>query len=787
MAADATRVTARIATMLMALVGIACAGEDVTEPSGSGPAESLDDKGDGHVGPVAPRRIIGERANPSSGVAQRTRFQFVADVDRPLPEHLVVVLSLYSPDLEGAWDWRDLEMTAASDTRYVLETALAEHASSYAYRYAIAARATGERLTETQGFDGPQLVVDARDRAAPRVLRTYPAADSVGVAPTETVTFTFSEVVDPRSVSAASVQVDGTNTVASVVALQNRVVVTFARPFRQPAALIQDGAWNTVTLEGVKDLAGNVMPPYSLHFSIRGPLLQTFAIESRKFPGNCLAVKDIKRRFADPQAWNPVIEIERCVAIDDDLSQRWFLQKPPGQTGSGQIVWASNYDYCLSKRQYREPVIERCDPTKARQRFSLEARSDHHLIESDDGGCVAVGIVDAGDPNKVESSLCMSTLARNHWWIRAREKAPLDPAFMIGKHNLRHAMISYENPLHGVALSTEETRELVMYLYQTRALNQAEIADRLRLEGDRQRGKGFMTRNPYHPRHDGDPAIPLPAPRSATINGVLVSNPEGYASAKEGYDTTSGGGVRYYQQEAATRWHSEVTRGGPASKEVCAVRFVDEREIDYELRTFPSAAAARDAGWTITHQYKCGTCSTLQDLAVYMGIPDQTTPVRLCTKRARGSTDNLDELKTCLIESVGFTEMCAETWAYNGIHTAQECKSTCLKTYGHNALFWPRALAFFRMVIAEKFIACPPAVPSPDADFRDAMDARGCPLANEVTGKLNECLWCDERISGPGFKFAAGRTRRASGVKSAIPRPNDRLFYEADHTRTFGR
>jgi hypothetical protein len=774
----------RAMRIVAALAVMGCAPEPGLEivhvPGAESPA---DDKGDSGSGPLL---IAGEAATPPTGVAQETPFRFAANIDRPLPEGLAVVLSLYSPSVENEWDWLDIEMVPESPTRYVLDQALADHSSQYAYRYAIVNEVSGERVAETGAIDGPITMVDKGDRTAPRVLRAFPPPDSVGVEPSETVVFSFSEVIDPDSVSAANVRVaDGSDQIASVRAFQNRVEVSFTRPFRQPATLTQSDVPTTVSIHGVKDLAGNPMAAYDLSFHVRGPLLQTFAIESRKYAGNCLAVKDIKRRFADPQSWNPVIEIEDCVAKDDDLSQRWFFERAPGATGSGRIVWASNYEYCLSKRQFREPIIERCDATRARQRFTLDPYGGYHLIESDDGGCVAVGIVDVGDPNKVESSLCMSSLQRNHWSIQPREKARLAPAFMLGKYNMRHAMIQYQNPRYDVSLSVEETRELVMYLYQTRATNQAEIAEQLMLEGDSQRGSGFATRNPYHPRHDGTPAIPLPRPRSAEILGAVVENPEGYDDVEEGYHTKANGDVRYLQQEVVTRWFSDVTRGEPAAAEVCAVRFLDTQEIDYELRTFPTAASARDAGWIITHQYKCGTCSTLQDLAVYMGIPDQTTPVRLCTKRGRADTDNLDEVKQCIMESVGFTEMCAESWAYNGIHTGQECRSQCMKAYGHNALFWPRLVAFFRMVIAEKFDACPPEVSSTDPGFREAMDARGCPLANEVTGALNGCLWCDEKTSGPGFKYAAGRTRRASGLDSAIPRPNDRLYYEANHTLYF--
>ncbi len=43
-------------------------------------------------------------------------------------------------------------------------------------------------------------------------------------------------------------------------------------------------------------------------------------------------------------------------------------------------------------------------------------------------------------------------------------------------------------------------------------------------------------------------------------------------------------------------------------------------------------------------------------------------------------------------------------------------------------------------------------------------------------GTLNSCLQCDEDKSGPVFKFFSGRSRRNSGIKSEIDRPNDQIY-----------
>jgi hypothetical protein len=46
-----------------------------------------------------------------------------------------------------------------------------------------------------------------------------------------------------------------------------------------------------------------------------------------------------------------------------------------------------------------------------------------------------------------------------------------------------------------------------------------------------------------------------------------------------------------------------------------------------------------------------------------------------------------------------------------------------------------------------------------------------------VDGGLNECLQCDEDRSGPVFKAVAGRTRRNSGIRSSIERPDAQVSH----------
>jgi hypothetical protein len=159
---------------------------------------------------------------------------------------------------------------------------------------------------------------------------------------------------------------------------------------------------------------------------------------------------------------------------------------------------------------------------------------------------------------------------------------------------------------------------------------------------------------------------------------------------------------------------------------VCGVQFEPD-QIHYRLATFANALAARTAGAAITHFGACGTCSTLQDLAVYLENPDLTAPVRSCAISWSASAS-----LRC-IESLGFSTACAQTWLDDAQNTRRQCLSVCM-------LSW----------------------------------IEGEP-ATRSDGRLNNCLQCDEDRSGPVFKATAGRTRRNSGIHSSIPRPDDEI------------
>ena len=320
-------------------------------------------------------------------------------------------------------------------------------------------------------------------------------------------------------------------------------------------------------------------------------------------------------------------------------------------------------------------------------------------------------------------------------------------ASMLGKFDIKNANIEYINPVSNVKLDTKTTRELVLKLMKTQPVNQAEINQQLNLEHGEMSNSNFIVSNPYYPRNT-DAQIDLPELRSIIRDGQEIINPEGYAKPEEGYTLNAAGEPAFFQQTVATRWFSDIrNKNAPAAQQVCAVKFVDAQNQTYEMKTFDSVTDAHDKGWTVTHEHACGTCSTLQDLAVYIGIPNQTQPVSACTRQAQGDINKVEQVADCITEAVGFTQMCAQSWAYNGVHTGASCQADC------------QQLA--------------------------SGQGKNIMAVNPETGQLNSCLWCDERMSGPGFKYSAGRTRRNSGLASAIVRPNDVLFYAADHSLYF--
>ena len=87
------------------------------------------------------------------------------------------------------------------------------------------------------------------------------------------------------------------------------------------------------------------------------------------------------------------------------------------------------------------------------------------------------------------------------------------------------------------------------------------------------------------------------------------------------------------------------------------------------------------------------------------------------------------------LEALGFTHGCAQIWNFNVQNTRRECFGICMRSW----------------ISGE-------ASTKPD-------------------GMLNDCLQCDEDCSGAVFKAVAGRTRRNSGIRSSIQRPDEQVSH----------
>ncbi len=152
----------------------------------------------------------------------------------------------------------------------------------------------------------------------------------------------------------------------------------------------------------------------------------------------------------------------------------------------------------------------------------------------------------------------------------------------------------------------------------------------------------------------------------------------------------------------------------------------------YFLRNFTSAAEATAAGAFVTHLHPCGLCSNTNDLSIYMQYLDLTSRGRECGLVGFFSFD----FAVDCFQRIGFTRDCSIIWARDAQNTKKHCEKICLEAWIEK---WPNNI--------------PPN-----------------------STNLNSCLECDEVMSGPIFKRVAGRTRRDSGLRSAINRPADQVY-----------
>ncbi|GAA0657960.1 hypothetical protein GCM10010193_05790 [Kitasatospora atroaurantiaca] len=124
------------------------------------------------------------------------------------------------------------------------------------------------------GTVGSYVATYGQDTTAPTVTGTSPANGATGVAPSAAVRFSFGEPLDPATVTASTVtlRVSGGAAVAGSVAYDS---TTSSAVFTPGSALALTTGY-TATVQGVKDIAGNVLAsPYSVSFTTGGAPPQT--------------------------------------------------------------------------------------------------------------------------------------------------------------------------------------------------------------------------------------------------------------------------------------------------------------------------------------------------------------------------------------------------------------------------------------------------------------------------------------------------------------------------------
>ena len=163
---------------------------------------------------------------------------------------------------------------------------------------------------------------------------------------------------------------------------------------------------------------------------------------------------------------------------------------------------------------------------------------------------------------------------------------------------------------------------------------------------------------------------------------------------------------------------------------VCAFSPTDET---MPFQTFPTADDARQANMTIAHCGPCGFCSNLQDIKTFVAtrktvamLAKQCGPIAVL--------GSYDELVNCLEGKIQFSRDCSVCWADNMKSTTAHCIFTCMKT-------------LFTGFMANNNVA-----------------------NSGESGWLNQCLQCDERMSGPAFVTCSGVARRRLGIPSEIER-----------------
>lgn len=171
---------------------------------------------------------------------------------------------------------------------------------------------------------------------------------------------------------------------------------------------------------------------------------------------------------------------------------------------------------------------------------------------------------------------------------------------------------------------------------------------------------------------------------------------------------------------------------------VCAIKYQyssnnrDSCPSTYTLKTYRSLQTAYfDDVSTVTHMGACGVCSSTQDLAALIRIPDMVTSSKKCIKK--GGMVRGDNSFACF-RNMGFSEHCAFLWHEYARATMRDCFFECL---------------------------------SSDLGDQYFNDPETC--------SLNKCLQCQKEKTEPIFERVAGRTYARSGLLSSLVKPCDAI------------
>ena len=165
--------------------------------------------------------------------------------------------------------------------------------------------------------------------------------------------------------------------------------------------------------------------------------------------------------------------------------------------------------------------------------------------------------------------------------------------------------------------------------------------------------------------------------------------------------------------------------------EVCAF---DPNNTDEPFESFDTKQDAGNAGYKVAHCGKCANCSNPWDIKTYVETR-RTIAIQAKKCGLRAVFGTYDELTECLKENIGFTDSCTKCWTENMINTATYCLSTCMK-----------------------------------ATFTGTAQTNNVKGTGNETVWLNQCIYCDEKMSGPDFVACSGVARRRLGISSEIER-----------------